>query len=153
MEKRFGLCEPCMAVRKFNLTPLKDQMYLISEDNLYAVSHHAPKAKQIKCGHCSTLKSSEWGFTPVRITGPECLAKGIRSHLDALKATSWSFGHASLMELADWLEREAKHIAHHGKDYWIDAGVLYFFGLGDGFVITLNQEEISLSTLVALFLK
>lgn len=152
MQKRFGLCDACLKDKQLELAGLMDQGYWITEDQLYAISHHTPKAKQIKCGSCGTLKSASWGFTEVAINSPEALSQAIRSHLESIRHLNWSFGHASLMELADWLERESRYISHNGRDYWVDAGVLYFFGWGEGFQMMLNGEPINLKQLVALFL-
>lgn len=152
MQKRFGLCDTCLQDKNLELAGLMDQAYWITEDQLFSISHHTPKSKQIKCGHCGTLKSAQWGFTEVAIDSPEALSKAIRSHLESLRDQTWSFGHVSLLELADWLEREARFISHNGRDYWVDAGVLYFFGSGEGFHMTLNANAVTLKQLVDLFL-
>lgn len=153
MQKRFGLCQACLAEKDFEVAGLMDQGYLVAEDQLYTISHFSPKAKQIKCGSCGTLKSAAWGFTPVTIDSPEALSKNIRSFLETKRHLNWSFGHASLMELADWLERESYYISHNGRDYWVDAGVLYFFGWGDGFHMTLNAQGINFKQLIEMFLE
>ncbi len=153
MQKRFGLCSACITDKQLELAGLMDQAYMVTEDQLYSISHHSPKTKQIKCHSCGTLKSAEWGFTPIHLDSPEALGSAIRGHLESLKHLNWSFGHASLMELADWLERESRFISHKGRDYWIDAGVLYFFGYGEGFQMTLNAQPITFAELIARFLK
>lgn len=153
MQKRFGLCNACIVDQQLQIEGTTDQTYIITEDQLYSLSHLTPKSKQLKCNTCGTLKSAQWCFTPVAIHSPEALSQAIHSYLDSVKHMSWSFGHASLMELADWLYRESRFISHKGRDYWIDSGVLYFFGSGEGFIVTFNAERISVKRLVELFLK
>jgi hypothetical protein len=149
MKNRFGICLSCLDQKAIVMTGFNEGDFFELETSIYKLEHFSKKASYLKCSHCGKLKSSEWAFTPSSLNDPLSVSQAIRAKLQA--SDQMGFGRVSLADLAEWLDRESEHIRYHGRDYWVDGGVLFFYGSGESFKMTLNDEVINLEDLLNLF--